>query len=172
MRQWKPDPNAAKPFVPARARIVEAAWGLFRFGGIRAVRISMIAEQANTNIETVVKYFSREELINNYVRQLAKDDEWTWGNLKNEIPGNAAGQLRNWLEMQGTNATDRMGCALSNVAIELIHKRSNPAREVIREQKEVRLGHIARLCREAGYREPELLANKLNLLIEGRTCPR
>jgi AcrR family transcriptional regulator len=146
---------------------VDAAYELFRFAGTRGVTIRAIAEVAETTSATVVKYFSREELIVNYVQHLADEDAETWQSLKWEIPGNAAAQIRAWLEREGSEASDGFGCALSNASIELIHKRLGPAREIIREQREGRLVHLARLCRSAGYREPELLAGKLNMLVEG-----
>jgi AcrR family transcriptional regulator len=169
MRAQKPVATAAKPPVPARDRIVEAADRVFEFAGIRAATIPVIAHLAKTSSATVAKYFALEDLIFNYLARLAKDDEENWRDIKNEFPGRAAQQLRDWIELEQIKATTRpvVGCPLSNVSVELILKRDHPAREVVKKQKKVRLDHIARLCREAGYRDPELLASKLNLLVEG-----
>ena len=58
------------------------------------------------------------------------------------------------------------GCALANAAIQL-PDRNHPARRVIEEYKSLHHDKIIGLCRRAGLRDPELLADELFLLGEG-----
>ena len=62
--------------------------------------------------------------------------------------------------------TSERGCALVNAAVELPDP-NHPARRVIEEAKSRFRQLIAQLCREAGLRDPELLADELFLLGEG-----
>jgi len=61
---------------------------------------------------------------------------------------------------------DQRGCAFANAAIELPDP-THPARRVIEEAKSRYRQLIVELCREAGLRDPELLADELFLLCEG-----
>jgi hypothetical protein len=58
------------------------------------------------------------------------------------------------------------GCPLVNAAVELPEK-SHPARRVIEEFKLAQRDRLIALCAAAGLSEPELLADELNLLLEG-----
>jgi hypothetical protein len=83
-------------------------------------------------------------------------------------PGDPLGQIRAWLADVAdhvANANHR-GCALANAAVELPDK-THPARRVIEEYKIAQRGRLARLCRDAGLNEPELLADEL-LFVVGR----
>ena len=58
------------------------------------------------------------------------------------------------------------GCAFANAAVELPDA-NHPARRVIEEFKSRDRDLIIELCRKAGLRDPELLADELFLLCEG-----
>lgn len=159
--------------LPARERILAAASELFYRQGIRAVGVEAVAEAAKTNKMTLYRHFaSKDELVAEYLRQLAAKAEGFWAQLEKAYPGDALGQLRAWLQEMGEHAADPKdrGCALANAAIELPDK-DHPARRVIETFKHVQRENIIRLCRAAGATEPDLLADELFLLLEGaRVC--
>ena len=61
---------------------------------------------------------------------------------------------------------DERGCPLANAAVELPDK-DHPARRVIEECKCAARAKVIALCRAAGLNEPELLADELNIMLEG-----
>jgi hypothetical protein len=64
------------------------------------------------------------------------------------------------------HATGTRGCPLVNAAVELPDK-DHPARRVIEEHKIAWRARLVALCQAAGLAEPELLADELNLMLEG-----
>ena len=155
--------------IPPRARILAAAAELFYRHGIRAVGVDAIAEAAATNKMTLYRHFaSKDELVAEYLREAAKVADAAWGRYERAHPGDARAQLRAWLmEMaEHVASTDERGCALANAAVELPEK-DHPARRVIEEAKMAHRAKLVRLCRAAGLSEPDLLADELNLLLEG-----
>ena len=155
--------------IPPRARILAAAAGLFYRHGIRAVGVEAIAEAAGSNKMTLYRHFaSKDELVAEYLRQSAQGADGCWERFELAHPGDALAQLRAWLsEMAGHLAeADRRGCALANAAVELPEK-DHPARRVIEEFKTAQRRRLARLCRDAGLSEPDLLADELHILLEG-----
>jgi AcrR family transcriptional regulator len=162
--------GARKPAAHApRERILQAARELFYARGIRAVSVDEIAEAADTNKMTLYRHFdSKDLLVAEYLRSLARDANAMWDDLERVHPGDAYGQLRAWVERLGSmmaESGDR-GCALANAAIELPEK-NHPARAVIEEHKTHQRENIARLCRAAGFANPERLADEIFLLLEG-----
>ena len=155
--------------IPPRARILAAAAGLFYRHGIRAVGVDAIAESAATNKMTLYRHFaSKDELVAEYLREAAKGADAAWDRYERAHPGDARAQLRAWLmEMaEHVASTDERGCALANAAVELPEK-DHPARRVIEEAKMAHRARLVRLCRAAGLSEADLLADELNLLLEG-----
>jgi AcrR family transcriptional regulator len=155
--------------IPPRARILAAAAELFYRHGIRAVGVDAIAEAAATNKMTLYRHFaSKDELVAEYLREAAKGVDAAWDRYERVHPGDAPAQLRAWLmEMaEHVASTDERGCALANAAVELPEK-DHPARRVIEEAKMAHRARLVRLCRAAGLSEADLLADELNLLLEG-----
>jgi hypothetical protein len=64
------------------------------------------------------------------------------------------------------HATGSRGCPLANAAVELPDK-DHPARRVIEEHKIAWRARLVTLCQAARLEEPELLADELNLMLEG-----
>jgi AcrR family transcriptional regulator len=63
-------------------------------------------------------------------------------------------------------APNERGCAHANAAIELA-ERDHRARRVIEEFKRAQRTRLVRLSEAAGLEDPEMLADKLHLLLEG-----
>jgi hypothetical protein len=55
---------------------------------------------------------------------------------------------------------------MANAAVEFPEK-NHPARVVIEESKKEQCNRLVKLCRDAGFLEPERLAEELFLLFEG-----
>src|SRR5581483_1887148 len=161
--------KAAEEALPPRERILAAASDLFYRQGIRAVGVEAIAEAANTNKMTLYRHFeSKDELVAEYLRTLGARATAEADDAEREHPGDPAGQLRGWIERIGAkiaSAPDR-GCPMANAAIELPEK-DHPARAVIEHFKTQQRERLTRLCREAGYLEPEQIADEIFLLFEG-----
>src|ERR1700756_4523601 len=152
-----------------RERILAAARELFYRHGIHVVGVDAIAEAAETNKMTLYRHFgSKDELIAECMRQLSGEFEAGWDRIALAHAGNPKGQLLAWLKHVGEfklNTTDR-GCALANAAAQTPDQ-SHPARRVIETHKMATREKLVRLCREAKLVEPELLADKVFLLLEG-----
>jgi AcrR family transcriptional regulator len=155
--------------IPPRERILAAARDLFYRHGIRAVGVEAIAEAAGTNKMTLYRHFaSKDELVAEYLRQCADREALSWDRLRAEHPGDPLAQLRAWLKDRSGHIVNRdeRGCPLVNAAVELPEK-DHPARRVIEECKVAARARVIALCRAAGLNEPELLADELNLMLEG-----
>jgi AcrR family transcriptional regulator len=155
--------------IPPRERILAVAQDLFYRHGIRAVGVDAIAEAAGTNKMTLYRHFpSKDELVAEYLRQCAEREAANWERLRARHPNDALAQLRAWLKDMSDHVVrrDERGCPLVNAAVELPEK-DHPARRVIEECKSATRARVIALCRAAGLSEPELLADELNLMLEG-----
>ncbi len=155
--------------IPPRARLLAAAADLFYRHGIRAIGVDAVADAADTNKMTLYRHFaSKDELVAECLREFARDALQRWERYEQAHPGDARAQIRAWLTEVAAIFADKKhrGCALANAAIELPDK-AHPARRVVEEFKLAQRSHLAELCRRAGLRDPEMLADELYLLVEG-----
>lgn len=159
--------------IPIDERVHAAATKLFDRYGIRAVSLAMIAEEAQTNTPYVLEHFgSKEHFVLKYVTSLLEVEETFWSETAIDFPEDPKGQLLAWLRAAQEGATCRFDgiCHLSITVAELwdaVPYINQKARAMIREHKLSERAVIARVCREAGYREPEMLAGELLMLTEG-----
>ncbi len=154
---------------PPRARLLAAAADLFYRHGIRAVGVDAIAEAAGTNKMTLYRHFaSKDELVAECLREVARRFDAVWEDIARAHAGDPEAQLLAWVGFVSDFfiAEAERGCALANAAIEL-PERDHPARLVIEAVKTAQRDKLAVLCRAAGYRAPDDLADELGLLIEG-----
>jgi AcrR family transcriptional regulator len=155
--------------IPPRERLLAAAADLFYRHGIRAVGVEAIAEAARTNKMTLYRHFaSKDELVAEYLRQSAKEADACWSQFEKMHPGDPLAQLREWLNEMAAHVAnvDERDCPIANAAVELPEK-DHPARRVIEEAKAAHRSRLVRLCSAARLSEPELLADELQLLLEG-----
>jgi AcrR family transcriptional regulator len=155
--------------VRPRERILEAARELFYARGIRNVSVDEIAAAAQTNKMTLYRHFeSKDLLVAEYLRTLVARANAVADAAACAHPGDACAQIRSWIACMGADLakTDRRGCAMANAAVELPEK-DHPARAVIEEYKTNQRERLVRLCGEAGFDKPELLADEIFLLLEG-----
>jgi AcrR family transcriptional regulator len=164
-----PTVKRSKQQPPPRERILQAARELFYRDGINAVSVDAIAAAAGTNKMTLYRHFSsRDELIAAYLEQLAAEGEGVWDEARAAHPGDPQAQLRYLMRRVSQFAAESTGrgCALANAAVELA-ERKHPARKVVEAHKRRQCERLIALCREAGYAEPERIAEELFLLVEG-----
>lgn len=155
--------------IPPRERILSAARKLFYCHGIRAVGVEAIAEAAATNKMTLYRHFgSKDELIAAYLTQLANEGDDVWEQLAREHPGDPGAQLEGWVQHVETVLTNggERGCAIANAAVEL-REIGHPARQIIDDYKTRKRDRLVALFRDAGYAEPDQLADEVFLLFEG-----
>ena len=163
------NPHAEAPQAPPRERILTAARELFYRHGIRAVGVEAIAEAAATNKMTLYRHFgSKDELIAAYVTQLAKEGDEVWETLARDYPGDPTAQLDGWVRHCERVLTDcgERGCAIANAAVEM-RELDHPARQIIDDYKTRKRNRMVKLFNDAGYAEPDQLADELFLLFEG-----
>jgi AcrR family transcriptional regulator len=162
-------PFAAAPQPPPRDRILAAARDLFYRHGIRAVGVEAIAEAAATNKMTLYRHFgSKDELVAAYLSALAKEGDAVWEGLATAYPGDPNAQLEGWVRHVEKIVTDCgvRGCAIANAAVEL-REIGHPARQIIDDYKTRKRNRLVGLFRDAGYDEPDQLADEVFLLFEG-----
>jgi AcrR family transcriptional regulator len=151
-----------------RRRLLEAADELFYGEGIRATGVEAVAERAGVTKMTLYSHFgSKDELVAAYLEE--RDRRWREG-LELRIDEHADPKekllavfdaYREWLIEGGLR-----GCAYINCAAEF-PERGHPAREAVREHKAGFRRRLAELAAEAGAADPEGLAERLFLLLEG-----
>jgi AcrR family transcriptional regulator len=155
--------------IPPRQRILEAADDLFRRIGIRGVGVEAIAEAAGTNKMTLYRHFaSKDELIAEWVRGIVEKKEAEWDDIAAKHPGDPEAQLVDWSRRVAKKFAEmeERGSALGNALAEL-PEADHPARRVIDEHRVREHARIRRVCREAGFPEPELAADQFYMLLEG-----
>lgn len=158
-----------EPTVPPRARILKAACELFYQHGIHTVSVDTVADAAGTNKTTLYRHFaSKDELVAECLREYGRELETAWVEIERSHAGRPKEQLLAWLRFiaEFKLGTTERGCAFANAAVEL-RESNHPARRVIEESKSRHRDLIIELCRKAGLRDPELLADELFLLSEG-----
>ena len=157
------------PRMPPRERILAVARELFYRRGIHAVGVDAIAEAAGTNKMTLYRHFaSKDELVAACLRAFADQVTADWDAIAAAHPGDPKAELTAWLQHMGQWFIDEAGrgCALANAAVELPDP-DHPARQVIREHKSAVRERLARLCQDAGLRDPEAVASQVFLVCEG-----
>jgi AcrR family transcriptional regulator len=163
---------AAAPPKP-RERIISTARDLFRKHGIRGVGVDAIADVAGTNKMTLYRHFgSKDDLVVACLRDVARDVEAIWSGFEAAHPGDPLAQLHAWVRCGAECVLgDGRGCDMANAAVELAES-DHPARYVIEEFKAAQRDRLARLCRDAGISQADLLADTLSLLLEGARVSR
>jgi AcrR family transcriptional regulator len=169
----KPTTTRQKPktALPVRARILVAAGNLFHTQGIRGIGVEAIAEAAGTNKMTLYRYFvSKDELIAEWVKGIVAHKDEEWQDLSEKHRGDPRGQLLDWSQRVAAKlaAMESRGSTLANALAELPEP-DHPARRAIQAYKVREHKRVLRLCRDAGFQDPELAANLFYLLLEGAT---
>ncbi len=154
---------------PPRERILAVTRDLFMARGIRGVGVEEIATAARTNKMTLYRHFeSKDLLVVAYLKLLCTEADAVWRDAAFAHPADPVAQLRVWIDFVCAKLAEPngRGCPISNAAVELPEK-DHPGRAVIEEHKTYQRENILRCCRDAGFAEPETLADTLYLMLEG-----
>lgn len=155
--------------VPARDRIANAASLIFLQQGVHAP-LRAITHLADSNDATAIKYFgSREQLLSDFINSLISRASASWMEAERKHPGQPESQLREWLSAVALMCSDVQSeqCQLARAAAELNRPRKHPLLDRIEAYWTRERHRVAELCSKAGLREPDVLADKLILLVGG-----
>jgi len=151
-----------------RRRLLDVADGLFYAEGIRATGVGAIAGGAGVTKMTFYSHFaSKDELVCAYLEE--RDRRWREA-LEDRLGGHedpvdrvlsVFDAYREWLVEGGLR-----GCAYVNCAAEF-PERDHPARQAVRRHKAGFRRRLAGLVAGAGVADPEGVAERLFLLLEG-----
>lgn len=122
---------------------------------------------------TLYRHFdSKDDLIVECLRDAATEAREFWQEIEAKHPNKPLAQLNEWIKFAAEGlASDCRGCDLTNATVELADA-DHPARRVIEEFKSEHRVWLAGLCRKAGLRKPELLAETLTTLLDGARVAR
>ncbi|WP_158872060.1 TetR/AcrR family transcriptional regulator [Antarcticirhabdus aurantiaca] len=162
--------------VPAtgrpKDRILGTARSLFRKCGIRGTGVDTIAESAGTNKMTLYRHFqSKDALIVACLEDAARDAEELWRTVEASAPGEPRRQLDTWIRLVEAGLQHDRGCEFSNAAVEL-PEACSVVRDTIASFKRTQRERLAGICRQAGIREADRLADTLGLMVEGARVSR
>ncbi|PPQ37230.1 transcriptional regulator, TetR family [Rhodoblastus acidophilus] len=154
--------------TPPRERIIETARDLFHKHGLRGVGVDAIAEAAGTNKMTLYRHFgSKDDLIAACLTEAGREAAQEWDEWEAEFANDPKKLLLEWIDCAMACAVeDPRGCDIANAAVEITEP-DHPARKVIAQVKTDHRDRLARICHAAGFRDAELLADALTLLVEG-----
>jgi AcrR family transcriptional regulator len=161
---------------PAVKRLKEAAELLFdRYGA--AATAGMIAALAHSNERTLCQHYgSVEKMRLAYIERNVKLAYEVWEAAERKHPGDAESQLREWIWETGHSA-DEWGSAdrhLMRIGEQLhtaFGEKSLHAK-IIDAWRKADHRQIAELCRKAAFKEPDVLADKLMMLVDGARSNR
>ena len=161
--------ESTEQLTPAAERILSTVSRLFYEEGIRAVGVDTIAEEADVSKITIYNNFgSKDELVAAYLRR--RDERWREVLAKDtDRHADPTERLLAAFDAYGEYLFDEegyRGCAFINAAAEITDD-SHPARRVIREHKEGTRRHLSLLAAEADFEDPEGMAERLLILLEG-----
>ncbi|MGH3430328.1 MAG: TetR/AcrR family transcriptional regulator [Mycobacteriales bacterium] len=150
-----------------RAKILEAATGLFYHRGVHAVGVNEIAARATASKLSLYRYFgSKDELVETTLRDHSdRIHAWIERKTRTAPAGDARVLSVFDLLIEWFAEAEYGGCAVINTVTDM---RADPAIAAIARQH---LGRYRALLesrlREAGASNPATLARQLLLLIEG-----
>ena len=156
---------------PAKERIIEQANRLFTGWGVN-ISMDTIARFADTNVAAIIRHFGhRERLVSDFVKSLVKQADQSWKHIEQEHPNDPESQLRRWI-LQSEFAADLSNqhehAQLARAAVDLIGiKAKNPLLIEIESFWQAERRKITKLCEQAKFRDPAVLADKLLLLVQG-----
>ncbi|HVB79786.1 MAG TPA: TetR/AcrR family transcriptional regulator [Candidatus Binataceae bacterium] len=166
---------SASPSKPGsvRERILETARASFYREGIRAVGVdTLIARSGVAKMSFYRSFRSKDDLVCAYLESSAAE-YWRWWDETIRPHEHAPRkQLRALFAATADKATsaDFRGCPFGNTLVEFPEE-GHPARAVIVRFKAERHARLRELARAAGARDPERLADQLDIVLEGsRFC--
>jgi AcrR family transcriptional regulator len=154
---------------PARERILETASEMFYRDGIRAVGVDAIIARSGVAKMSLYRNFpSKDALVTAWLEDRNGFFWRRWNMAEASRDGDPRAQLEAILDMVAAAVSHQKwrGCPFLNTATEFPEP-DHPARAVILANKQAVRARLEALAAAAGARNPELLAQQLQLLIDG-----
>jgi AcrR family transcriptional regulator len=153
--------------LSARERLLAAAGELFYENGINTVGIDRVIEHAGVAKASLYDCFgSKEELIRSYLEERSRVRQ---ARIEERLSkyDNPQEKILSIFDLLGELASrpDYRGCAFVRASADA--NSSDKVRGVCEQSRAYILGKFTDLCREAGARDPQLLAKQLVLLYDG-----
>jgi AcrR family transcriptional regulator len=162
-------PSAAADKLSARERILSVASDLFYHQGVRAVGIDTIIAAAGVAKMSLYRAFpSKDDLVAAYLERRNSEFWERWDRAVAACPDDPRARLEGLLD----SITRRIlgdayrGCPFLNTATEFPGS-TLPADQVIRDHKHAVNDRLRAMAAAAGAREPQALADHLQLIIDG-----
>lgn len=155
--------------LSARDRILNVASDLFYHQGVRAIGIDTIIAAAGVAKMSLYRAFpSKDDLVAAYLERRNEEFWERWERTLAQHPDDSRTQLENLLDtiMRRTLSEAYRGCPFLNTATEFPGS-TLPADAVIRAHKHQVNERLRMLASGAGARDPQVLADQLQLLIDG-----
>jgi AcrR family transcriptional regulator len=154
---------------PVRQRILETASEMFYRDGIRAVGIDAVIERSGVAKMSLYRSFpSKDALVTAWLEDRNEFFWRRWDKVEASRAGDPRGQIEAILDLVAENASHQKwrGCPFLNTGTEFPES-DHPARAVILANKHAVRDRLLSLASAAGARDPDLLAQQLQLLIDG-----
>jgi AcrR family transcriptional regulator len=154
---------------PARQRILEAASEMFYRDGIRAVGIDAIIARSGVAKMSLYRNFpSKDALVTAWLEERNAFFWRRWDRAEASRAGDPRGQLEAILDMVAATVSHPKwrGCPFLNTGTEFPEP-DHPARTIILANKHTVRKRLRSLAAAAGAGDPDLLAQQLQLLIDG-----
>jgi AcrR family transcriptional regulator len=155
------------PRLSARERLLAAAGELFYENGINTVGIDRVIEHAGVAKASLYDCFgSKEELIRSYLEERNRARQARIEERLSQYD-NPQEKILSIFDLLGELASrpDYRGCAFVRASADA--NSSGKVRGVCEQSRAYVLNKFTDLCREAGARDPQLLAKQLVLLYDG-----
>ncbi len=154
---------------PARDRILDAASEMFYRGGVRAVGIDAIIARSGVAKMSLYRNFpSKDALVTAWLEERNHAFWQRWERAEATCPGDPRAQLAAILDMVAARVSHPRwrGCPFLNTNTEFPEP-DHPARAVILANKRAVHDRLHALAEAARAHDPDLLAQQLQLLIDG-----
>ena len=154
---------------PVRERILETAAEMFYRDGIRAVGIDAIIARSDVAKMSLYRHFSSKDAL---VAAWLEDRNaffWRrWDRAEAARGDDPRSRLEGILDMIASTVSQRQwrGCPFLNTGTEFPEP-DHPARAIILANKQAVRVRLRTLAAAAGARDPDVLAQQLQLLIDG-----
>jgi AcrR family transcriptional regulator len=161
--------SEAEQKKPARQRILDAASEMFYRDGVRAVGIdAIIARSGVAKMSLYRNFTSKDAVVAAWLEERNAFFWRRWGKAEASRTGNPRGQLEAVLDMVAATVSNPRwrGCPFLNTATEFPEP-NHPARAVILAHKRAVRERLRAVAAAARARDPDLLAQHLQLLIDG-----
>jgi AcrR family transcriptional regulator len=160
---------ARVPAPGTRDRILDVAAQLFYEHGVHAVGLQQVIDELGCGKNLLYREFpSKDDLVVAWLERCHDDSLARLDSVVARYPGDPARQLVAYVQdaADGVESHGSRGCALRNTHTEFPDPEHPAHRLTVRHVAAVR-DRLRDLARQAGAREPEVLADRIMLIMDG-----